>query len=130
MPLKLILAVGKDPALLESRGSTLRNAGYIVDSECSVKQAIQRFKYGDFDLVLLCHSLPAQDRSRLISAIRAFGSLTPIVSVASLHAHAPDAFADAMVEDAPEKLLSGIMGALLKATALYQPRDREWAFFY
>jgi CheY-like chemotaxis protein len=130
MPLNLILAVGKDPAWLESRSSILRHAGYIVDSEYSVKHAIDRFRQGDFDLVLLCHSMPAQDRNRLIHSIRAFGSLTPIVSVASLHAHAPDAFADAMAEDAPEKLLSCIKNVLLKAAAVYKPRDRNPAFYY
>ena len=130
MPLKLILAVGKDPVLLENRCSTLRHAGYIVDSEYSVKDAIERFKYGDFDLVLLGPSMPAQDRNRLAHLIRAFGSLTPIVSVASLHARVPDAFADAMVEDAPEKLLNGIEGALLKAKAFYRSPNREWAYFY
>ena len=130
MPIKLILAVGREPALLEYRSQILRRAGYIVDSEYSVKHAIDRFKQGDFDLVLLCHSMPVQDRDRLISSIRAFGSLTPIVAVAHLHARAPDAFADAMVEDAPEMLLSGIQSALLDATAFYQSRNREWAYFY
>jgi len=130
MPIKLILAVGREPALLEYRSQILRRAGYIVDSEYSVKDAINRFKHGDFDLVLLCHSIPVQERNRLISSIRAFGSLTPIVAVAHLHARAPDAFADAMVEDAPEKLLSGIEGALLKAAAFFKSRNREWAFFY
>jgi CheY-like chemotaxis protein len=130
MPIKLILAVGREPALLEYRSQILRRAGYIVDSELSLKKAIQRYKCGDFDLVLLCHSIPVQERDRLISSIRAFGSLTPIVSVAPLHACAPDAFADAMVEDAPEKLLSGIQSALLDATAFYKSRNREWAYFY
>ena len=130
MPLKLILAVGKDPPLFESRCSTLRNAGYIVDSEYSVKDAIERFKHGDFDLVLVGHSMSARDRNRLAHLIRAFGSHTPIVSVASLHAHVPDAFADAMVEDAPEKLLNGIEDALLKGRRFNKPRDQEWAYFY
>jgi CheY-like chemotaxis protein len=130
MPIKLILAVGREPALLEYRSQILRRAGYIVDSEYSVKDAINRFKHGDFDLVLLCHSIPVKERERLISSIRAFGSLTPIVSVAHPHAHAPEAFADATVQSAPEMLLSGIQSALLDATAFYQSRNREWAYFY
>ena len=130
MPLDLILAVGRDAALLEYRSQILRRAGYIVDSEYSAKNAIDRFMQGDFDLVLLCHSMPVQDRNRLISSIRAFGSLTPIVSVAPPESFVLDEFADAMVEDAPEKLLSGIRGVLLKATAFYQSRNREWAYYY
>jgi CheY-like chemotaxis protein len=130
MPIKLILAVGREPALLEYRSQILRRAGYIVDSEYSVKDAINRFKHGDFDLVLLCHSIPVQERDRLISSIRAFGSLTPIVSVAPAGSRASDVVDSVICEDAPEKLFSGIQSALLDATAFYQPRNREWAYFY
>lgn len=130
MCLALILSIGHDPELLESRSSILRADGYIVDSVSSVQQAIIHFIDGDFDLVLLCHSIPVKDRERLTSSIRAFGSLTPIVSVASPAGQAPQARAGATIEAAPEKLLSGIQGALLKAKASYPSRNRECAHFY
>ena len=130
MPLNLILAVGKNPALQEGRSSILRRAGYIVDSEYSVKDAVERFKQGDFDLVLLCDSMPIEDRDRLTRSIRAFGSLTPIVSVAPPSGRVPQVVEDVISETTPEKLLSGVMGALLKGAAFYRSRDRQWAFYY
>jgi hypothetical protein len=62
MPLILILSVGRDLALLDTRDAMLRACGYIVESELSEKQAINHFRAGDFDLVLLCHSIASQDR--------------------------------------------------------------------
>jgi CheY-like chemotaxis protein len=130
MPIKLILAVGREPALLEYRSQILRSAGYIVDSELSLKRAIQRYKYGDFDLVLLCHTIPVQERDRLISSIQAFGSLTPVVTVAPPGSQAPDAADDVTSEGRPEEFLSSIQCALLEATAFHKSLNREWAFFY
>ncbi len=130
MCLALILSIGRDPELLESRSSILRADGYIVDSVLSTKQAILHFMDGDFDLVLLCHSIPLKERERLTSSIRAFGSLTPIVSVAPPAGQAPEACAGATIEGAPEVLLSGIQCALLRAKASYPSRNRECAYFY
>lgn len=130
MCLALILSIGHDPELLERRSTILRADGYIVDSVSSIKQAIVHFMDGDFDLVLLCHSIPVKERELLTSSIRAFGSLTPIVSIASPVGRAPETCANATIEGASEKLLSGIQGALLKAKAPYQSRNRECAYYY
>lgn len=113
MTLTLILSVGEDSALLESRSSVLRLAGYAVESEVSVRRARERFVEGDFDLVLLCHSISPKDRDRLISSIRASGSRTPIVFIAALESEVPDGLADATVENAPTELLRGIEEVLL-----------------
>ena len=115
MPLPLILAVSHDPALLESRSSILRSAGYAVVQVLSAKQAQELLESGSFDLVLLGHSLPAHDRDRLTRLIRSSGSLTPVVTVAPLTDPLPYEFADALVEGSPEMLLNGIREVLLKA---------------
>jgi DNA-binding response OmpR family regulator len=54
----------------------------MVVSASSIREAVDRFQDGDFDLVILCHSIPTKDRERLITLIRASGSLTPIVCIA------------------------------------------------
>jgi CheY-like chemotaxis protein len=116
MPLTFILAISHEPELLESRSSILRSAGYAVAQVLSVNQAIELLESSHFDLVLLGHSVPAQDRDYLTRLIRASGLLTPVVTVAPLgDGHFPDAFTDATVNSAPEKLLSGIREVLLKA---------------
>jgi CheY-like chemotaxis protein len=114
MPQTIVLAVGTDPSLLKTRSLVLQSAGYMVESASSVKEAVDRFQSGDFDLVLLCHSVPRKDRDRLTSLIRASGSLTPIVSIAGNLGEC-DAFATATLEDGPSNFLARIRDVLVKA---------------
>jgi hypothetical protein len=73
-----------------------------------------RLHAGDFDLVLLCHSIPMKDRDHLTCLMRATGSLTPVVSIAR-NLGACDAFVNATLEDGPNKFLAGIGEELGKA---------------
>lgn len=81
MPQALVLSVGLDPQLLGTRNLILESAGYIVVSTYSMREAVDRFQQGDFDLVLLCQSIPAKERDRLTRWIRACGSRIPVISV-------------------------------------------------
>jgi CheY-like chemotaxis protein len=124
MPLALILAVGQDPTLLDTRNLILRSAGYMVEPARSIGQAISHFRAGDFDLVVVCHSVPAQDRDRLASLIRTSGSATPIVCISAMTGEQHDAFADAIIESDPRMLLCGIKEVLAKAARQYhQPSE-------
>jgi CheY-like chemotaxis protein len=114
MPQTIVLAVGTDPSLLKTRNLVLQSAGYMVESASSVKEAVDRFQSGDFDLVLLCHSVPKKDRDRLTSLIRASGSPTPIVSIAGNLGEC-DAFATATLEDGPSNFLARTRDVLVKA---------------
>jgi len=78
-------------------------------SAFSIREAVDRFLSGEFDLVLLDNSLPTKDRDRLTCLIRASGSRTPVVSIAPEHGY-EDSFADAMVENDPNKLLMAYDG--------------------
>jgi CheY-like chemotaxis protein len=95
----------------------LQSEGYIVVSALSVKEAVDIFLTGSFDIVLLDNSLPIKDRDRLTCLIRASGSRIPVVSVAPEYSHA-DYFADAMLESDPNKLLMGIRRVLLKTAKM------------
>ena len=64
MPLTVVLAVGLDTANLESQISDWRSAGLRITPAWSVRDAIVLFKDGDFDLVLLGRSIPADSRER------------------------------------------------------------------
>jgi CheY-like chemotaxis protein len=114
--LTLVLSVGLDSTLLDTHSELLRSAGYTIESAWSVKVAVDRFLTGDFDLVLLCHSIPPRDRDRLTCLIRASGSRTPVVSIAG-SLDQVDIFANATLEAVPEILLRGIREILNKATS-------------
>jgi CheY-like chemotaxis protein len=77
----VVLAAGFDQSLMTTRIRVLQSAGYVVVRVSSLKETVYHFQSGDFDLVLLCHSIPAADREHLTCLIRASGSLTPIVSI-------------------------------------------------
>jgi len=117
MQLTLVLSVGLEALLLNARNLVLQSAGYIVVSATSIKEAFTLFGNGDFDLVVLCHSIPVKDRDRLIGLIRTSGSRTPVVSVSGKNGEC-DAFADVTIEDSPNKLLAGIGDLLIKQTRM------------
>jgi DNA-binding response OmpR family regulator len=73
MPLNVVLAVGLDSWLLVTRNKVWRSAGYFVVSADSIGDAIDLFNDGDFDLVVLSHSISIESRERLTSLIRASG---------------------------------------------------------
>ena len=102
-----ILNVGYEPTLLETRTLVLRSAGYAVESASSVEEAMQRFRGGHFDVVILCHSIPEQGRERLVWLIREHGSATPVIFVSSRAASA-DRFADITIDNRPTGLVSAV----------------------
>ncbi|HEY4679463.1 MAG TPA: hypothetical protein VIJ01_20040 [Candidatus Angelobacter sp.] len=121
MPHILVLAVGRDPVLLETRSQVLQAAGYTVIPELSLKKAVARFPEEDFDLVLLCHSIPVDDRERLVRLIREHTSRTPIVSIATTLGQR-DLFANATIESDPDELLNGLHNVLRR-----KPREKDTA---
>jgi DNA-binding response OmpR family regulator len=111
MPLTLVLAVGVDSSHLATQRPVWQSAGYIVTSAMSIREAIVQLRDGDFDLVLLFHSIPAESRERLAFLIRSSGMRIPIACVSDASSD-HDSFADATIGNEPEILLNGI-GELL-----------------
>lgn len=105
MALTLILAVGQDPMVLSTRCSILQSAGYIVRSACSVAESIDSIQNADFDLLLLCHSIPLHDRDWLIRFIRSTGSQIPIYGVASAALEFQAGLANGVLASRPDDLI-------------------------
>jgi DNA-binding NtrC family response regulator len=107
MSLKVVLAIGVDSSLLEIQSSAWKSSGNIVTFAWSIKDAITHFRYGDFDLVLLGHAVPAESRERLTFLIRASGSQVPVIFIAD-SCGACDRFADATLKGEPTEILEEI----------------------
>jgi DNA-binding response OmpR family regulator len=107
MSLKVVLAIGVDSSLLEIQSSAWKSSGYIVTFAWSIKDAITHFRYGDFDLVLLGESLPAESRERLTFLIRASGSQVPVACIADTSSDC-DRFADATFRVDPTHIFEEI----------------------
>lgn len=114
MGLAVVLSVGLDSSLLWIRNAVLQSVGYNVVSASSIKETVERFLAGDFDLVILCHSIPSRDRDRLACLIRASGSLVPIVCIAEIEGQS-DTFASATLDNQPINYLAGIREVLIQA---------------
>lgn len=104
--------MGSDPSVLETRELVLRSAGYSVVSAVSVKEAVCLFKGGDYDVIVLCHSLTAKECERLTGAVRASGSRIPIVRVSDTALDGPLSFADASLDKTPAAFLRSIEDVL------------------
>jgi DNA-binding response OmpR family regulator len=113
MPLTVVLAIGLESSLPPMQNAVWKSAGYIVTSVWSIHEAIDRFKVGDFDLVILGHSLPPESRERLVFLIRATGSQVPVVFTTDSCSNS-DSVADATIKSEPDELLAKI-GELLAA---------------
>ena len=113
MPITHVLAIGLDSTLFEAQRRVLQSAGYLVTSAWSMKAAIDDFHEGDFDLVVLSHSLPMESREKLTSLIRASGSRVPVVCTTDSSADF-DSFADATGGDERHELMREIGKVLAK----------------
>ena len=105
MPVTVVLAVGLDPWLLSSQNRIWRSVGYFVVPADSIAEAIQLFNDGDFDLVVLGDSISVENRERLTSMIRAFGSQTPVAFIGN-SSHDSGWFADSTLRNDSDTLLA------------------------
>jgi DNA-binding NtrC family response regulator len=113
MPIAVVLAVGLDSLHLASQKSLWKSAGYVVVPARSIKDAIDHFHAGDFDLVLLGHTLSTENKERLTFLIRKSGSRTPVISIRSSPGDC-DSFADATLRNEPNEILAGMAELLAK----------------
>jgi CheY-like chemotaxis protein len=107
----VLLAVGLDSSLLATQKIAWQSAGYFVTTTTSIREALLQVNQGDFDIVLLGHSISAESRERLTFLIRASGSHIPVVCVVN-SAGDSDKFADAIIPNEPDHLMHEI-GKLL-----------------
>ena len=122
MSLKVVLAVGVDSWMLTSNRADWRAAGFIVLPVITMREAFEHFRTGDFDLVLLGHSLPFESKERLTYLIRKSGSHTPIVSIAQASSHC-DSFASATIPNDANLLLQGMRELLAEISKPHLVRN-------
>jgi DNA-binding NtrC family response regulator len=109
-----ILSVGNDNLLLSVRSSVLRAAGYSVQTCANTSEAFELASAGDFDLVVICHSVPARERSQLIKAIKAEKPSTKILAVRIDGELATGVDASIHSLDGPHALLRAVEAAISK----------------
>jgi len=102
-----VLAVGLDSSLVAGQSSAWQSAGHFVTPVKSIREAIVHLREGDFDLVLLGHSISPDSREKIAILIRAAGSRTPVISITDSQEKS-DSFADLAIGNEPANLLKSI----------------------
>lgn len=75
-----ILSISYDEPLLRTREMLLHNAGYEVDSAFGFKKAIDYCRTSVYELVILGHSIPLDDKAEIIRQLRSVSS-TPVLAL-------------------------------------------------
>ena len=75
----VVLSAGHDHTLLAIRNMVLARSGYQVVSAATPAEFIDRFFGGDFDLVILCHTIPEDERHRMADIVHKQSPSTPVV---------------------------------------------------
>lgn len=109
----VVLSVGSDRMLLKVRDDVLRAAGYIVREYLpSQFTSVEN----DFDVAVLCHSIPADEQRRIIRYIRSHKPTAPILLVRS-DGETSDVDATVHGLDGPQALLDCVGHLLQKAAS-------------
>lgn len=106
-----ILSAGRDRALLFTRNRVLEEAGYSVTPATTSAETVERFFTGDFDLVILCHSIPIEERERIAMLVHNHSPSTPVIVLADM-ATRRYSFGDLTVESDANSLLQSLPIAL------------------
>lgn len=78
-----ILCAGRDVHVMEARSKALTAAGFNV--VCSHgDEFMEKLFEGNFDAIILCHSLREEERRRLAGIIKSYHQATPVVVVSDL----------------------------------------------
>jgi DNA-binding NtrC family response regulator len=117
----VVLAVGLDSWLLANQNTFWKSAGYVLINANTIKEAIENFKRGDFDMVLLGHSISLENKERLTFLIRASGSRTPVVCIADSSDEC-GAFADATLKNDANAVVAGIGELLAREPVIHHQR--------
>ena len=119
MPQYLLLSVGLDPSLMRIRTTVLANAGYSVLPSFTSRDAFQIFTSHDIDLVILCHTIPEEEKVKLISFMKQENKRTPLICIHA-NGEAPNKLVDGYIHnlDGPEALLARVAQVLVKSSGL------------
>lgn len=83
MPL-IILSAGRDAQIALKRSEALQSFGYHTVTASTASEVIHKLFNGDFDVVILCNSLPDAERRKLAGIVKSYSPSTPVIIVADI----------------------------------------------
>ncbi|MCU1271861.1 MAG: response regulator receiver protein [Acidobacteriaceae bacterium] len=114
-----ILSVSYDQTLLRMRHMLFETQGYEVVSSHGLMSSLEHCEQGSFDLFVLGHSIPDEDKKRLVQAFRKVCP-APIISLRRTVGDQKVDGADYHIETDPEPLLKLVADVIRKRAAAHQ----------
>ena len=115
MPI-VILSAGREPQLSRKRDQALIAAGYNVVSANNSREIINKLFNGDFDAVILCNSIPNEERRRLSSIIKSYSPSTPVILLAEMQGRKYD-YGTVTTDATPEQIVATVHATFTKPKA-------------
>ena|SRR5690349_20791975 len=111
----IILSVSYDVELLTLREAFLRTQGCEVRSVMSIDDALVLLSIQHFDAIIVGHSVPTEDKHRLIIAIKQLWPRLPVLTIVA-DPQEKDKLADASVAGSagPDALLGTLKKVMLR----------------
>lgn len=106
-PSLAILSAGRDANLLGTRNAVLRAEGHAVVTAVTAAEIVDIFFAGDYDVVILCHTIPAVERQKIIRLVRNHAPRTPVL-VLSAHDGQPADNGAVRVRNNPKELVEAV----------------------
>ena len=78
----VILSLGYDSHLMHIRTLLLQRHGYQVEEAYSCSEALGVFSQHSIDLLVICHSVPADEQERLIAEVKSIQPDLPVLCLA------------------------------------------------
>jgi len=78
----VILSISYDAELLTLREAFLKTQGYEVRSVMSIEEALLLASVQHFDALIVGHSVPLEDKKKLVTAVKDLWPRLPVLSVA------------------------------------------------
>jgi|tagenome__1003787_1003787.scaffolds.fasta_scaffold20787077_2 CheY-like chemotaxis protein len=79
----IVLSVGKNPLLLRTRKEILTRLGCSVTTVMDNAEFVDQFFGGDFDLIVLCHTVPLEERQNILRLVKKHRPSMPAVVVSN-----------------------------------------------
>jgi len=115
MPI-VILSTGRDHQLSRKRDQALIAAGYNVVSANNSPEIINKLFNGDFDAVILCNTIPNEERRRLASIIKSYSPSTPVVIISEMQGRQYD-YGTVTTDAMPEQIVAAVHATFSKPRA-------------
>jgi hypothetical protein len=106
-----VVAFGYDRLLVGLRSRVLRMSGYEVEETFTMADASESAQSDLSDALVICHTVPKEEKEQLVSAVRRTRKLMPILCVRA-HQHDLPPSDSASVENSPVAMLDSVREAV------------------